>query len=128
MLKIAVVVLNLWVMLFVLLSIVSKLFVLLVDSLKVVCFVVDSLKVVLLVDGLKVVCLVCRWSQSCLFFCRWSQRARDGRRRLREAGPVSWLTRLLRRGGSWFDPASFKRSEEKYKKKTKQYHSPLQSI
>ena len=83
-LKIAVVVLNLWVMLFVLLSIVSKLF-------------------VLFVDGLKVVCLV----------DPWCQRARDGRRRLREAGPVSWLTRLLRRGGSWFDPASFQSSKEK---------------
>ena len=89
MLKIAVVVLNLWVMLFVLLSIESVLFVLFGDGLKVVCLIVDGLKVVCLVDP-------------------WCQRARDGRRRLREAGPVSWLTRLLRRGGSWFDPASFK--------------------
>ena len=75
-LKIAVVVLNLWVMLFVLLSIVSKLFVLFVDGLKVVCLVdwwsqsclsclsVVSKLFVLLIDGLEDVCLVDRWSQT----------------------------------------------------------------
>ena len=90
-LKIAVVVLNLWVMLCVLFSLVSKLFVLFVDGLKVVC----------LVDWRSQSCLSC-WSMVSKLFAMlfdglkhqilvdpWCQRARDGRRRLREAGPVS---------------------------------------
>ena len=31
-------------------------------------------------------------------------RAREGSRRLSEAGPVSWRTMLARRGGSWLEP------------------------
>ena len=31
-------------------------------------------------------------------------KAREGSRRVSEAGPVSWRTRFARRGGSWFEP------------------------